>query len=327
MVAPPAGLNRQAVDGGLSLPLGLANIIEIWPSKATASSRKASDQDVSPAPRGLDKAIMVEYARKAITSIELVVRIEQVEVRRLQFEFEDALKSIFPTGSKSLDNAPRPPGPVPRWMMVDGDKLLIATDQSLSLALNFQHNRPQHGAIAVAEKYAQSLDAAVGRIIEREKRIFAGVVMTVNLSSYGANERELSQRVAEIMLSTKIPLSRVVSSAASIAYVGSGGFEAFNFGYTVNPYKLVNVQLPAQATNFAMQMQPIDAETLPAQELGISIRIDVNDRNTEGQDIGAVRLARPDHGSLASLIPACRAACDLELKNLLADPTLEVEGI
>ncbi len=246
-------------------------------------------------------------------------------MRRLQFDFEDALKSTFSNGSKSLDNTPQPPGPISRWIMADGDKFLVATDQSLSLSLNFQNNRPQHGAISVAERYSKNLDSAVRKFIDPEKILFSGIVMTINLPCSGS-DTEMSREIARLMITTKIPLDQIVSASASIGYTGTDAYKPFNFHYNVVPYKLVNVQLQAGPDGIPAP-QSIDTDGLPSIEKGLAVRIDVNDRILDGQNIGLARKARSDHGSLSSLIPACREACNAGLKDLFRNPDFEVDGL
>lgn len=268
---------------------------------------------------------MVEYARTLISTIEMVVRVEQIDMRRQQFAFEDALKSVFAGPSKSLDNIPHPPGPTPRWMLADGEKLLIANDQTLNLTLNFQGSRPQSGIIAVAEKYGRALDIAIDSIVSRDKVIFAGVVASINCSS-ATSDIEISQEITRLMINTKMPLERVITASVGIGYVGIGAFESFNFYYQVSPYRSLNIPVPTRQSAMST-IQTIDADSIAPSEVGLLIRIDVNDRKLNGQQFYPSRKEQIHKGMLVPLVPACREACTVGLREILGKPEIEVEGL
>jgi len=302
----------------LNTPGGRAKLIIVPQTAAYGCRGKCDGQERSGA------VAMVEYVRKSVASIELVVRTKPQDMRRRQFDFEDELKTIFPSPSKSLDNMPHPPGMVPRWLLADGEKLLIATDQSVGLTLSFQSGRPQKGAISVAERYSRSLDSAVEKIIGKSNIIFGGIVTMVNFVA-ARGEPEISQDIAKRLLSTKKPLQRIISASATIGYRGEGEAERFNFLYQVAPFKTVNVPTPSVPGSIG-NIQPIDVDSYPAVAVGLQIRIDVNDRHSEAPDnLGGT--SSPQQGSLLSLIPICRAACGPGLRDLLDDQSLEVDGL
>lgn len=192
---------------------------------------------------------MLEYIRKVVSTAEMVIRFEKPDgVRKLQFEFEDELKSVFMQPSKAFDPTPPlpPPGQMsiqqgvpPRWVLNDGRKTLLASDLSLNLYFNFEGGTPDQGVIATLRKHAAELDRASEKLIGKSSLLFAGIVLQINFVYLGP-EIDIHRDVAEMLLTLPRSLSlNVTTASVGIGYRGRPRFDGLNFFYNLAPYRSI----------------------------------------------------------------------------------------
>jgi len=255
-----------------------------------------------------------------VNTVELVVQFELEDMRRKQFEFEDRLKPLLQAESRSLDNLMHPPNVPsnrrPRWAVTKGEKMLIATDTTLDLTLNFHDAHPQDGVLAVVSKHASVIDEAVGALLPPEKIRLAGCVVTVNFSYEGPQE-DVEDDIARMLLKAP-PLGKINSANVAVGYRGRSDFPDFNFNYTANGYVMFNVTV--DPTSGPLVASPIDVDRADPKERGLQIRVDVNDR-----DVGSEGPAAAHR--LTTLIPACRDALISGLQEFLQDDSVVVADL
>jgi hypothetical protein len=266
---------------------------------------------------------MLSYSRKFVNTVELVVQLEQIEnMHRLQFDFEDRLKPLLQVESRSLDNVPPPPGVsrnrLPRWVMAKGDKLLIATDTSIALTLNFHGTAPQAGVLSVVERHAKLVDDAIQRLIPPEKVQFVGCVFAVNFT-YSGSAQHVETDIAQMLLKSPAQGDVVLANAA-LGYRGRPGFSNLNFHYGAQGYRTVDITMPTDSAAGLVPFTEEDVGSAKAREWGLAIRIDVNSRATGSVGADGAR-------SLVSLMPACKDALTSGLREFLQDQSVEVDGL
>lgn len=270
---------------------------------------------------------MLEYSRKFVANVECAIRVDLPEgnIRRLQFAFEEELKSIFKEPSRAFDPQQVPANfgpimsasPLPRWFISENRKALIATDSSMSLNFNFVGYTPNDGVFSVVRKNVASLDLAVDKLIGRGNVLFAGIVVGMNFV-FGGAEALISQDIASALL--RIPEGLDVNNAsAGVGFRGDGSYARFNFSYNFAPYRTVSITAPVSRMPMPSS---VDLEALEPTERGLQIRVDVNDRGSDDLgDAGAVR------GRLTEIIEASRMACGVQLNAFFRDINLTVSGL
>jgi hypothetical protein len=269
----------------------------------------------------IGKTKMLAYHRRIVSTAEMVIRFDKPDgVRRLQFDFEDELKGIFPQPSKAIDTplSVPPPGQIGigqgaplRWILNDGRKVLLASDLSLNLHFNFENGPPQQGIESVLRRHATELDRAAEKILGKSNILFAGIVLQINFV-YAGLELDIHKDIAKMLINVP-PGLNITTSSVAIGYRGRPKFDAINFFYNFATYKSVQVNLPVPPET----QRPVDLEAIAPSEKGLQVRVDVNDRNQSRDG----HLAKSD-GSLNPLIPACLAACRDGLSELLREPNL-----
>jgi hypothetical protein len=150
---------------------------------------------------------MLAYRRRIVSMVEMVIRFDKPDgIRKLQFEFEDALKDLFTQPSRAFDTQlPVPPGlsihpgAPARWLLSDGRKTLIASDLSLNLNLNFAVTTPNRGIPPVLQRHATGLDRAVEKVLGKSSILFAGIVVQLNFIHSGP-EVEVHRDIADTLL-------------------------------------------------------------------------------------------------------------------------------
>jgi hypothetical protein len=267
---------------------------------------------------------MIEYRRRRVLSSELVVVLsDEVDVRPLQFAFEQSAKELFGkevTGTPfpAVPNVPGGTAPV-RWLISDGQRTILATPNTINVRLDFQSGLPQSGVMSVAAKYGEKIDQTLDKA-GVDKRMFAGLVLIVN-APHSGSELEVAADIANMLLKRPPEREQIVSGSITLGWRSPGS--RVNTVFTVAPYRSVAFRAQVQPSGQIDMPSAAAFETMEATEIGMQLRIDLNDRALEGDGNRTVS----EQGRLSSLLEFASGQA-LELtRTLLNTPDLTIEGL
>jgi hypothetical protein len=187
-------------------------------------------------------------------------------------EIEQSFSSVILSqaiGTNVLDSAPPP---IPRFTLQSGQKQITISQVSAQLELNFRdRNKSSDDALRIIQKNFQNFWRGILTFKSTNELIQMGMVVTLN-RPLELSQGEISQKLFDRFI--KLPaIGEVASTSFQVGFLDQSNQIFFNISAAT--YEMRSATVIGKAGNPNIS---IDIESLPIEETGIELKLDVNSR-------------------------------------------------
>lgn len=216
---------------------------------------------------GMENPILQETEK--LVGIRLIRRYAaDIKVRRLQFDFEDAFKDMFPEKPKVFNWSENSPPNAPFFTFSKGTKSLGVTGTTATLALNFEE--ANHGEINIQNilsKYAREMDAKLTPLFSQEK-FFCAIALRFTWEANTTNTDTIGAFLGRRIFGAEVNKLNIASTKATI------GLEEENIykNFEISNYVVISKRLEPKQNVF------VDPHFETGDKAGVQITVDVNSK-------------------------------------------------
>jgi hypothetical protein len=208
----------------------------------------------------------ITFDRFPLETITFVRRFERVDVRRLQFQFEDVFRDYIKAEAQSQNAGPNAPLSAPQFVMADNKRTLIASNSSIQLSLNFHEGNTKKSLAELCDQPAKLMDQVSSLLSLGTKHYYSGLVIvgtakikspidysTAFFEAFAPNRFQGELSTADIQVGER---TNGVNSLVALT--------------TVTLYsKMINVSVPTE----------IDLDFTGGAQPAVQVKIDINDKD------------------------------------------------
>lgn len=228
--------------------------------------------------------IPITFANEQIPMIQLVRKFPNDEgIRRKQFDFEDALKELFPD-PPIVTSLPKDVHPdALRFLFKEGKRQLAVTGKGVQLTLSFPDGFPIDATVkTIVSKYATILDKMLDTILKHQTKHYSGIIIFYT-KKYNGKQADVANITSELLM--KPNMQNLCSLNVSIGYLEDNIARTIEIAGYKTFTKVVQLQTGSVG---------IDAEFEKEDEYGMQVKIDVNTKYQADNNLkGAFSLLVP----------------------------------
>lgn len=215
------------------------------------------------------------FSTDHIKSIKFVRRFPfDPEIRRKQFEFEDAVKGHFPNPPQVASNQGQLPPDAPRFIFTDGKKVLVVAGTAVQLTLNFPDGLPKQNSLKnINNKYSEIFDTSFKSILQYQSKFYNGYIITFN-KKIPEGVHTVARIVSDQLLS--INLDNIQAANIDIGFTENELTHTFG----ISGYKNITTQLKLGESIF---IDP-DFDDQNA-EIGLQLIVDTNNKQHTSHEV------------------------------------------
>ncbi len=227
-----------------------------------------------------------------VASVQLIRRFPVYDIRRLGFEFEDALRPLVSGGPVVYPPDTGAPD-APKFTLSDGKRIFAASSVGTQLTLDFAGGVPKGGLIAALANACKVLDTTHDNLLGGQERFYHGIVVIFQLKARGNDTVPALRQIARSIVVPALAIEQL--SSLDITW----GVRDGDFNSSIGLSRFAGYSRAFILQRNANALLHIDGDFDEADEGGVQIAVDVNTKP---------RLNAPKKGDLSELRERLRVA-------------------